>query len=140
VPIAAHGEWPARVRAALAAAAERCPAPLVLEARCAAAERAAGERATAAACACRASDRGDAASLPSCFKAFNDARDRLAEPCRAGAPWPLAKSRDARLRVLADVLPDSGGGKSTPARLALDNPMAMACLEERAPWTPSLMW
>jgi hypothetical protein len=35
--------------------------------------------------------------------------------------------------------PFLGGGSLTPARRALDNPMAMACLVERAPCFPSRM-
>jgi hypothetical protein len=41
---------------------------------------------------------------------------------------PFARSRDACLRVASEVLPAFGGGNSTPARRALDSPMAMACL------------
>src|SRR5438876_7740858 len=43
-------------------------------------------------------------------------------------------------RVRADVLPFFGGGSLTPARRALERPMAMACLAERAPCLPSRMW
>ena len=100
---------------------------------------AAAERARAAACACRDNARGDAAAVLSRFKAFKVARERLLEGLDADACRPFAKSRAACLRVASDVLPDFGGGKSTPARRALDSPMAMACLADRAPCTPSLM-
>lgn len=130
-----------RVCAALAAAAARPAAPLVRDACFDDAERCAGERILAAARAWCAIARGDAASTPSRFSAFKDARDRLViELPRAGAALPRARSRDARLRTDADALPFRGGSKLTPARLAFDRPMAMACLVERAPWTPSLIW
>jgi hypothetical protein len=130
-----------RVRAALAAAAARPAAPLVRDACFDAAERSAGRRVLAAVRACRAIARGDAASVRSCFSAFNDARDRLViELLCTGARLPRARSRDARFRTDADALPGRGGGKLTPARLAFDSPMAMACLVERAPWIPALMW
>jgi hypothetical protein len=130
-----------RVRAALAAAAARPAAPLVRDACFAEAERSAGERVRAAVRAWRAIARGDAAAVLSCFSAFNDARDRLVIelPCTI-APLPRARSRDARFRTDADAFPGRGGGRLTPARLAFDRPMAMACLVERAPWIPSLMW
>jgi hypothetical protein len=40
---------------------------------------------------------------------------------------PAAVSFCARLRVAADVVPFFGGGTSSPARRALDKPMAIAC-------------
>ena len=130
-----------RVRAALAAALARPLAPLVRDACFDEAERCAGERTLAAARAWRAIARGDAASAPSRFSVFNDARDRLVtELLRDGAALPRARSRDARFRTEADALPARGGGKLTPARLAFDRPMAMACFAERAPWIPSLIW
>jgi hypothetical protein len=59
------------------------------------------------------------------------ARDRLA---------------DGRLRLdlwappdfSADAVPFGGGGNFTPAFLALDNPMAIACFEFFTPCFPSL--
>jgi len=50
-----------------------------------------------------------------------------------GAPCPTSKSRSALRRVRPDTEPRFGLGRSTPARLAFDRPMAMACLAERAP-------
>src|SRR5207244_3445354 len=50
---------------------------------------------------------------------------------------PRATSRTVRSRVSADVRPGLGGGSFTPARRALDSPMAIACFVERAPCLPS---
>ena len=52
---------------------------------------------------------------------------------------PLAMSRFACFRVRREVVPFFGGGSLTPARRALDKPIAMACLAERAPCFPSRM-
>jgi hypothetical protein len=43
------------------------------------------------------------------------------------------------LRVSAVTCLARGAGSFTPARRALDNPMAMACLADRAPCLPSRM-
>ena len=60
-------------------------------------------------------------------------RDRLAPaPLR-----PLDNARLALVRVSADAFPFFGGGSLTPARRALDRPIAMACFDERAPCFPS---
>src|SRR5207248_8177604 len=50
---------------------------------------------------------------------------------------PASWSRFALLRVSLDVVPFSGGGRSTPARRAFESPMAIACSVERAPCLPS---
>src|SRR6185295_17926822 len=50
---------------------------------------------------------------------------------------PTSYARLAERRVLLDVRPFFGGLSGTPARRALDNPMAIACLAERAPCLPS---
>jgi len=47
------------------------------------------------------------------------------------------KSRFAFSRVSVEVVPLLGGGNFTPARRALDNPIAIACSGERAPCLPS---
>ena len=66
------------------------------------------------------------------------ARDRLADALRlGGSPWPRRQARSALLRVRSLVFPYAGGGKSTPARRALESPMAIACLVDRAPCFPS---
>src|SRR5216684_1147791 len=49
---------------------------------------------------------------------------------------PFARARFADSRVRADARPFAGGGSSTPARLAFDRPIAMACFAERAPCLP----
>src|SRR5438105_222522 len=109
---------PDRVRAALRAATERL----------------AGPRRCAAVRVWREIARVDAAPRPSRFNAPSVARERRREtvclPCRA-----LAVSRLAWRRTLAEEPRD--GGNLTPARLALDRPMAMACRGERAPCFPS---
>ena len=86
--------------------------------------------------ACAESDFFEAAECPSRFNALVVAADRLADvfvPPRA----PFAESCCAFLRVACDVVPDLGGGNFTPARRAFDNPIAMACLVDRAPCLPS---
>ena len=79
----------------------------------------------------------DAAACPSRFRpAEVTARDRFREGVCDG-PDPLALSRAACLRVLSEVVPSLGGGSFTPARRALDKPIAIACLAERAACFPS---
>ena len=63
------------------------------------------------------------------------ARDRRREGFRRRALRPLARSRFAWRLVRA--LPRLGGGSFTPARRALDKPIAIACSGERAPCLPS---
>src|SRR5579872_4169 len=104
----------ARVRAALRAACERLEAV-----RCRDAVRACRERA-----------RCDAPDRPSRLSAPLVARERLLERllrlelCFASA-------------FFADAVPFGGGANFTPAFLALDNPIAIACLGLRTPCFPS---
>src|ERR1035437_9184890 len=79
-------------------------------------------RVRALARAWRESARCDAAATPSSSRAPSAARDRVGfglRPVALGAFFP------------------GGGGMFTPARLALDSPMAITCLAERAPCLPS---
>jgi len=101
----------------------------------AARERLAFERLRAEECAWRDNARCDAARRGSRLSAFRTARERVRDGLRRGALFPFRESRAACFFVLAD--PFFGGGSLTPARRALDNPMAMACLVERAPCFPS---
>src|SRR5690242_18962412 len=128
----------ARVRAALRAAAERSDAPLVRAAFFAAAERSAALRRRAADRACFASAGFDAAARPSRFTAPVTARDRLRDTLWSPR-CPAATARSALRRVRSLASPFLGGASFTPARRALDNPIAIACLVERAPCLPSRM-
>jgi hypothetical protein len=78
---------------------------------------------------------------------------RLLTERRAHLFWQMRygafpfRSRSRFLNVLARRgalfrvgLPFSGGGNFTPARRALESPMAIACLAEPAPCFPSRMW
>jgi hypothetical protein len=56
------------------------------------------------------------------------------------APLPLEISRSAWFRVVAEVFPFAGAANFTPARRALDRPMAIACFVDRAPCFPSRTW
>src|SRR6266496_3460309 len=84
-------------------------------------------------------DLGEAACLPSRFRAVRTARDLLGDAARLDDFLALAVSLAACFRVLAEACPGFGGDSLTPARLALESPMAMACLVERAPCLPSRM-
>jgi len=106
-----------RVSAAFFAARER----LALE-RCRAAERACRDNAL-----CEA-DRRD-----SRLSAFLTACERRRDGWRRD--FALRRSRAACFFILAEPL--FGGGNLTPARRALDNPIAMACCGDRAPCFPS---
>jgi hypothetical protein len=99
----------------------------------AAALRLAAERRRAAVLACRDSAFRDAARCPSRFNALLTARDRRGD----GRAWrrPARVAAAALLRVLA--LAPFGGASLTPARLAFDKPIAIACLVDRAPCLPS---
>jgi hypothetical protein len=128
--------WAARrVLAALRAAAERLEAPLVLAALRAAAERSERLRRAAADRPCFARAFLEAADLPSCRNARVMARERLLDgPCLP--PRPARYALAALRRVFSGTVPFSGGGRSTPARRAFDNPMATACFDERTPCLP----
>lgn len=116
--------WRARVLAAFLAAADLCAAPRLL-----ALER-----------ACRAKARCDAAACPSRFSARRTAVARFLEDLRTPPFLARAVSRAACRRVRADAARRFGWRSSTPARLAFESPIAIACLVERAPCLPSLMW
>src|SRR5207302_4220084 len=49
---------------------------------------------------------------------------------------PLRYALSADLRVLAEAVPFFGGLRATPARLAFESPIAIACLVDRAPCLP----
>lgn len=92
----------------------------------------------AARCACRDRAVGDAALEPSLFRARLVARERRGEG--EDPESPLFESCIAFLRVVEDAVPFFGVGRFTPARRALDRPIAIACLVDRAPCLPSRMW
>src|SRR5437588_13011532 len=71
---------------------------------------------------CEAAERG------SRFNAAALLRERRADTAFFLRLWPRLLSRAADLRVFSETLPFFGGARSTPARRALDSPMAMACL------------
>ena len=50
---------------------------------------------------------------------------------------PAARLADAALRLVVAFALAGGRGNFTPARRAFDNPMAIACLVDRAPCFPS---
>ena len=65
------------------------------------------------------------------------ARDRFGEGFLRRPARPFARSRFAWRFVRC--VPRFGGGNFTPARRALDRPMAIACSGDRAPCLPSRM-
>src|SRR5437588_2411260 len=97
-------------------------------------EREAADRFLAALRAWRESARFEAALRPSRFSAREVARERLAD-FFVLLLFPSLRSRAACLRVFFD--PFLGCFSFTPARLAFERPMAIACLVERAPCFPS---
>lgn len=111
--------------------------PFVLTAFFAERERADGDLWDAADFPCCESDRRDAADCPSRFNAPRAAFERRSDGRLALARRPRALSRRAWLRVLSDVVSGRGDGNATPARRALDSPIAMACFGDRAPCLPS---
>jgi hypothetical protein len=68
------------------------------------------------------------------------ARERVGDGFFLPPLWPLRRSWTALRRVVAEVVPFSGGGSFTPARRAFESPIAIACFVERAPCFPSRMW
>jgi hypothetical protein len=126
-----------------------CDLPLFLPPRCArvrprvfAAARAArcrsaDPRRRAALLAKRDSAECDAAEDPRLFSAFIEPR-ALPREVLVLPLLPLAVSRAACARTFFDE-PRFGGGSFTPARLAFDNPIAIACCGEAAPCFPSRM-
>ena len=105
-------------------------------ARFACLDRALAERFRAARLACVASAWCEAADRPSFFSARNVARERLAD---GFAEDPRPTSRLACLRARGLTSAPLGAASFTPARLAFERPMAIACLVERAPCLPSRM-
>ena len=128
------------VLAAFFAAADRPRAPFVRAAFFAAAEREDELRLDAARLACADSERFEVALLPSRFNARDEARARLALDRLVVARLRLEVDLPvlARLRVDGFLeVDDFLRGTLTPARRALERPMAMACCGERAPCLPS---
>src|SRR5688572_9033992 len=114
---------------------DRClPAVLarVFVARFADALRARAGRRRATCFACRDSAFGEAADLDSLFSAAFAARDRFGE-----GRLPVRRAALLALRFVRSLALFGGAGSFTPARRALDSPIAMACLVERAPCLPS---
>jgi hypothetical protein len=107
----------ARVRAAFFAAAERADAG----------------RFRAAVRACRESALREAVRCGSRFNALRTARPRRGDGFRCSRPARAALAADFRV----SSFPPLGGGSFTPARRALESPIAIACLVERAPCLPS---
>jgi hypothetical protein len=70
------------------------------------------------------------------FSALNTARERVREVLRRGCS-PASVSRSAFFRTEAGPF---GVPNFTPARRALERPMAIACSGERAPCLPSRTW
>ena len=101
----------------------------------AAAERDVADRRAAARFACSESALFDADLRLSRFNAPFVARERLGEAFLRRPARPLVRSRLACRFVRA--LPRLGGGNLTPALLALESPMAIACCGDRAPCSPS---
>ena len=96
----------------------------------------AGVRLRAAALACCESALFEAAALPSRLSALSVACERLRD-LGAGLPlFAFRVSRNALVLVSSETLPRFGGGSFTPARRALERPIAIACFAERAPWAP----
>ena len=100
-------------------------------------DRAAFDRRAAAVRAWRDNDCLDAALWPSRLSAPDVARERLADGLAFWGLLPLLTSRAACCLVLSEIFPFFGGFSFTPARRALDRPMAMACFVDRAPCLPS---
>jgi hypothetical protein len=65
------------------------------------------------------------------------ARERSCETFRRVPVPAFARSRAAWRRTAPEAFPFLGTGSLTPARRALDRPIAIACWTDLAPWTPS---
>jgi hypothetical protein len=111
---------------------------LVRAALRAAADRSDAVRRRADFFACELSALFDAAERPFLFNLLVEARLRFADGLRRGRS-PFSRSLFAFSRVSSDASPFSGGGRSTPARRALESPIAIACSGELAPCFPSRM-
>jgi hypothetical protein len=107
----------------------------VLAAFLADADLSSGERFRAAVRVWRDSASGVAAAPLSRWRAFNVARDRLGDGFFPESAF--CRSCCAFLRVASEVLPGFGGANFTPARRALERPIAMACFVDRAPCFPA---
>jgi hypothetical protein len=83
--------------------------------------------------ACRESARCDAPDRPSRLRALLVARERLVE-------GRLRRDVCVRLVFFADAVPFGGAGNFTPAFLALESPIAIACFGFRTPCFPSRTW
>src|SRR5215472_6282752 len=129
-----------RVRAALRAACRRPVLPFVRTALSAARWRDLLVRRRAARRACCERLLREAAERPFLRNAREVARERRTEVLRRRADLPRRTSRCAFVRVSAEAVPLLGGGNFTPARRALDSPIAIACCGEAAPCLPSRMW
>ena len=103
----------------------------------AAAERDRGERCRATRFACLDNACFDADRRLSRLSARFVARERFREGFLRRPARPFARSRFAWRFVRCG--PRFGGGNFTPARRALERPMAIACSGERAPCLPSRM-
>ncbi len=108
---------------------------LVFAAFFAEADLSAAVRLAAAPLDCFDSAALDAGLLLSRFKALVAAAERFAEGLRSAGVF--ASSRLACFRVLSLAFPFAGAFSLTPARRALDNPMAIACLVFRTPCSPA---
>ena len=109
-----------RVRAAFFAEADLC----------------AGLRFRAAARACLESASFEAAVRPSRLSTFSVACERFRDGLAFRLLFAFLSSCLAFRRVSSGTLPFSGTGSFTPARLAFERPIAIACLAERAPCSP----
>jgi hypothetical protein len=94
-------------------------------------------RRTATDCVCWESALLDTTSPVSRLSARIVARARLGEGDVFTPDCAAEYSLSAFRRVSSETVPFFGGGSFTPARRALDSPMAMACLVDRAPCLPS---
>lgn len=103
-------------------------------ARLAACDRARFDRRRAALRACRERAVRDAARCGSRFRARVAARARRGDGFRRLAAARVSLAAWRRVRSL--VLPLRGAGSLTPARRALDRPIAIACFVDRAPCFP----
>jgi hypothetical protein len=103
----------------------------------AAAERDRAERCLATRFACLDKACLDAERRLSRLSARFVARERFRDGFLRRPARPFARSRFALRFVRCG--PRLGGGNFTPARRALDRPMAIACSGERAPCLPSRM-
>jgi hypothetical protein len=90
--------------------------------------------------ACRESAVRDAAERLSLRRVPLTAVARFREILRRPPRLAFATSRAACRRVLAEAVRLFGGRSFTPARRALERPMAIACFVDRAPCFPSRTW